>query len=458
MARTPQRSSIWPEWRLLKEKVMFYYYLKLSWLSIRRNTLLSMLMVAAIAVGIGASMTTITINYIMSGNPIPQKSDQLFYVQLDSWDPNDVDEGGYELQDQMTYTDAMALMRAGKAYRQIASNRSGLVIEPQGEDEKPFSVNTRSTWADFFPMFDLPFVYGNGWDNSADRNLERVVVLSKEINERVFGGEDSVGRNLRLNGMDFRVVGVLDEFLPMPRFYDVTNGAFEEPEEIYIPFNIAVEYELPRYGNTSCWKPRDGDGFEAFLNSECVWIQFWAELRNEQEKQDYMAFLDAYVEQQKELGRFPRPLNNRLSNVMEWMENQEVVDDDAQVMLGLSLLFLLVCLLNTIGLLLAKFLGKSGDIGLRRALGASRSSLFVQHMIESGLIGLGGGIVGLGLAWLGLLGIEVLFGELVENLVGLDWVMVLTAIGLAIVSALLAGLYPTWRACRIAPASQLKIQ
>jgi len=143
---------------------------------------------------------------------------------------------------------------------------------------------------------------------------------------------------------------------------------------------------------------------------------------------------------------------------MEWMENQEVVADDAQVMLGLSLLFLVVCLLNTIGLLLAKFLGKSGDIGLRRALGASRSSLFKQHMIEAGLIGLGGGIFGLVLAWLGLRGIEMLFGDFVENLVGLDWVMVLTAIGLAIVSALLAGLYPTWRACRIAPASQLKTQ
>jgi putative ABC transport system permease protein len=306
-------------------------------------------------------------------------------------------------------------------------------------------------------MFDLPFLYGNGWDDSADNNLEQVVVLSKEINERVFGGENSVGKSLRLSGMDYRVVGVLDKFLPVPKFYDVTNGAFNEPEELYIPFNIAVEQSLSRSGNTSCWKAPD-DGPDALLRSECIWIQFWAELRNEAEKQEYMAFLNAYVEQQKELGRFPRPLNNHLSNVMEWMEDQEVVEDDARVMLGLSILFLIVCLLNTIGLLLAKFLGKSGDISLRRALGASRSSLFIQHMIESGLIGLAGGIFGLGLTWLGLLGIEMLFGEYVENLVGLDWVMVLTAIGLAIASALLAGLYPTWRSCQFAPASQLKTQ
>ena len=124
---------------------MFSYYLKLGWLSIRRNPFLSALMIAAIAVGIGASMTIITVNHVMSGNPIPQKSDQLFYVQLDGWDPNEEDENDFEPPDQLTYLDAMALMRADKAYRQVASNRSSLVLEPQGEGERPFSVSTRNT-------------------------------------------------------------------------------------------------------------------------------------------------------------------------------------------------------------------------------------------------------------------------------------------------------------------------
>ena len=78
-------------------------------------------------------------------------------------------------------------------------------------------------------------------------------------------------------------------------------------------------------------------------------------------------------------------------------------------------------------------------------------------MIEAAMIGFGGGILGLALTWLGLRGIEMLFGDIVQNLVSLDWVMVLTAICLAIASALIAGLYPTWRACRIVPASQLKV-
>jgi putative ABC transport system permease protein len=135
-----------------------------------------------------------------------------------------------------------------------------------------------------------------------------------------------------------------------------------------------------------------------------------------------------------------------------------VVADDVQVLLGLAVLFLIVCLLNTIGLLLARIMRRSGDISLRRALGASRGAVFSQYIVEAGLIGLTGGILGVAMTWLGLKGIEILYGQLefVGNLVRMDWLMILVAVVLAIVSALGAALYPTWRACRIHPASELK--
>ena len=125
-----------------------------------------------------------------------------------------------------------------------------------------------------------------------------------------------------------------------------------------------------------------------------------------------MNYLDAYVEQQKELGRFPRPLDNRLPDVEEWMVLNEVVDDDVTVLLGLAILFLIVCLLNTIGLLLAKVMRRTKDISLRRALGASKASLFNQYIIEAGMIGVAGGLLGIGATWLGLLGIRNLFSRL----------------------------------------------
>ncbi|WP_196140620.1 ABC transporter permease [Aliikangiella sp. G2MR2-5] len=437
---------------------MLGYYFKLSLLSIKRNPILSTLMVAAIAVGIGASMTTITVNYAMGANPVPQKSDQLFAIQLDSWDPNRPYREPDILPDQVTYMDAMALMKNAPAKRQTAMSKVFAVIEPEGEDVRPFETEGRATFGDFFAMFSTPFLYGNGWSRESDDNLEMVTVLSKETNEKVFGGENSVGKFIRIAGREYKVVGVLDDYRPIPKYYDVTNGAFREPEGYYIPFNLIASLELSRSGNTNCWKPSDEDGFQGFLNSECVWIQFWAELPTENEQQEYLGFLNNYAKQQKELGRFPRPLNNKINDVMEWMELQGVVQDSAKIVMWLSVMFLMVCLLNTIGLLLTKFSTKSGEIGLRRALGASKRNLFIQHLMESGIIGFVGGIIGLGLAWGGLKGVSALFGKNVQHLVYLDSNMVIFAILLAIVSALLAGAYPTWRACNIQPAVQLKTQ
>jgi putative ABC transport system permease protein len=186
----------------------------------------------------------------------------------------------------------------------------------------------------------------------------------------------------------------------------------------------------------------------------------WVELPTAADKEAYTQFLDDYVTQQKELGRFPRPLNNRLSTPEEWMINREVVDEMVSVLLSLSVLFLVVCLLNTIGLLLAKVIRRSSDISLRRALGASKSELFKQYIVEAGMIGVAGGIAGIGMTWLGLRGIENVFSDydFIQYLVTMDWQMVGLAVALAIVSALAAALYPTWRACRVSPASTLRIQ
>lgn len=435
---------------------MFLYYLRLAAISIRRNPVMSALMVAAVALGIGACMTVLTVYHSMGSDPIPAKSDVLFHVQLDNWDPNRPFGEPDEPPPQLTYLDAMALMRAGRAFRQTADTVVSLVIEPPGKDAKPILAEGRANFADFFPMFDVPFVYGTGWDRDADEAREQVAVLSRRTNDRVFGGENSVGHTLRIAGHDFRVVGVIDDWNPVPKFYDLSTGDYNQSEEVFIPFNLVVDLHLDRRGNTNCWKSPEGNGLEAFLSSECVWIQYWTELRSEDEKRDFHAFLDSYVDQQKRLGRFQRPLNNRLLDVTQWLEAQKVVMDEARMMLAVGVMFLAVCLLNTIGLLLAKFLGKAPEIGLRRALGASKRTLFVQHLVESGCIGVAGGLVGLGFTWLGLRGIVAVFGEVTARLVVLDWVMVATAIALALVSSIAAGVYPTWRACNVMPAAQLK--
>lgn len=417
------------------------------------------LMVAAIAVGIGISMTTLTVHYMMSSNPIPGKSDVLFAITLDNWDPiRPFDEDRPERgPHQVTFHDAERLVALAKGKRQTAMFESSLIIEPTDAQELPFEAGARVAGADFFPMFRVPFIYGGGWDESADAAAEYVVVLTKKLNERLFGGENSVGKRLSMQGAQFQVVGVIDTWEPTPRFFDPINGAFREINEMFIPYSLTRVLELNSNGSDWGWKAEDTTTFEQWLNSEAVWVQYFVELESPRDRVEYLAHLDAYVGEQKRLGRFERPLNNAIFNVMEWMEYHEVVADDAKVLLGLSFLFLLVCMLSTIALLLTKFLGKKGEISLRRALGASRKAIFRQQLVEVVMIGFSGGLIGLLLARLGLLGIETLY-DAPEGLVRLDWIMMITAVGISIISGVMAGLYPAWRVCQIPPAAQLKTQ
>ena len=117
----------------------------------------------------------------------------------------------------------------------------------------------------------------------------------------------------------------------------------------------------------------------------------------------------------------------------------------------------MVCLINTVSLLLAKFLRRSGEIGIRRSLGASRTDIFKQCLVEAGSIGLAGGVLGLGFAAIGLWLIRQQpdeYAQLAQMDVSTLWMTFVLAVGVS----LLAGLLPAWRAMQIPPALQLKSQ
>jgi putative ABC transport system permease protein len=438
---------------------MFAYYFDLALRSFRRNRILTTLMVLAIALGIGASMTTLTIFHVLSGDPIPQKSERLFTVQLDPGTMRGY-TAGEEPDDQLTRYDAEELLRQKHGARQAMMTGGSVAVEPQKQGLDPFYVDARYTSADFFPMFDTPFLYGNGWSATEDARRERVVVIAKELNDKVFGGADSVGRTIRMNGNDMRVVGVLDKWRPAPKFYDVNSNRFGEPELAYIPFSTSRDLKLDRNGNMNCWDnatASDDPEGETGVNAPCTWIQYWVELDAASGAGEYRQYLRNYSDQQRANGRFQRPTNVRFRNVMEWLAYREVVPSDVRMQVWLAFGFLLVCLLNTVGLLLAKFLRRASEIGVRRALGASRRAIFAQCLVEAGTVGLAGGLLGLGLAWLGLWAIRQQptgFSDLIH----LDVPMLATTFVLAIAASVLAGLVPAWQACQVTPAMQLKSQ
>ncbi|MDI9237687.1 ABC transporter permease [Lysobacter sp. LF1] len=436
---------------------MFGYYFDLALRSFRRNKMLTALMVVAIALGIGACMTTLTVFHVLSGDPIPQKSSRLFYVQLD---PRNMDEytPGQDPNFQMTRFDGEALLREKRADRQALMTAGSVAVEPQRQGVVPFLSSGRYTSADFFPMFDVPFQYGGGWKPSDDEGRARVAVISRDFNDRVFGGGNSVGKSLHLQQTEFRVIGVLDDWRPSPRFYDITGDRFGKDEEVFIPLSTSIALKMGNDGDMTCWGDSNSDEEGSHgLNAPCAWLQYWVELPTSEKVAAYRQYLGNYSDQQRQAGRFVRPTNVAVTDVMGWLEKNNAVPSDVRMQLWLAMGFLLVCIVNTIGLLLAKFLRRSGEIGVRRALGASRRAIFAQCLVEAGTVGVVGGILGLGLAMVGLWAVRqqpVGYAELAH----LDPTMLIVTFVISVGAAVLAGLLPAWRACQVTPAIQLKSQ
>jgi putative ABC transport system permease protein len=439
---------------------MFTYYLGLALRSLKRNVVLTVLMIAAIGVGIGASMTMLTLFRAMANDPIAQKSAQLFAPQIDNWGKDKSLPGtgdDEQMEPQISYPDALGLMNAHAAHRQAAMYSSGGALTPSNPELRPFQVRVRATFVDFFRMFDVPFRFGAPWSSADDDGHADVVVLSRELNDKVFSGANSVGKTVNLDNHEYRVVGVADRWEPIPRFYDLNTGKYDKTEELYLPLTRAIDGQMPVWGNNNC-SGDVGEGWEGHLHSECVWLQFWAELPTPADEARYRAFLNNYAAEQQRSGRFHWPPHTKLRDVREWLAYQHAVSDEVRILVLVSFSFLLVCMLNAMGLMLAKIMARAGDIGVRRALGASRAAIFAQCLIESAVVGLAGGLLGLALTALGLAGLRALLSEEATRLSHMSPLDIGIAVLLGIAATTLAGLYPTWRAAQVQPAWQLKAQ
>ncbi len=435
---------------------MFAYYLDLALRSFRRNRVLTTLMVLALALGIGASITTLTVLKLLSGDPLPQKSARIFAPEIDpltAASTTPAEKLWRDWGNLMTYTDAINLLHARKGVHQSVMMLTRAKVTPQEAGKHPFYSDGVAATADFFAMFDASFQYGGGWSANDDESRAHVTVIAGFLNDKLFGGQNSVGQMLRVNDKDYRIIGVLKRWAPQPRFYSTSLGGrgYGNGDAVFLPLQSAFADKMNPQ-NVNCFDT--GFDIAQLDTAPCAWLSLWVELASAADAGAYKTFLSNYVAQQIALGRMHHP-DVDLPDLMGYLAQQQVVPDDARLQVNLAFGFLLICVVNTVGLLLAKCLRRSREIGVRRALGASRGAIFAQFMIEAGMVGVAGGVLGLIFAELGLWAIRHQPAEYAK-LAHLDMAMFFATFVVALIASLIAGLLPAWRACVVAPAPQLK--
>jgi putative ABC transport system permease protein len=435
---------------------MLGYYFDLALRSLKRSPGLTALMVLSIGVGVALAMTTWTLVSTMSGNPIPQKSAKLFFPTIDMWGPAAHAKAthGNEPPVLMDYGTARALLHGHRAKYQSANYWIEPTVIPSRRGQHPFKASGFAVTGEFFPMLDVPFKYGSGWSDADDDGRAQVVVITRELNDQLFGGVDSVGKDVVVDGHNYRVSGVLGDWNPQFAYYDAPayGGFMIQPVGLFLPFNTAVADRIHSNGDSECFKLPIQSGFAAYLRSSCTWISCMAELDTPAAVQRYRDYLRGFARE-----RFSWPPNVRLRGLMAWLDFLQVAPPALRILRLAGVGLLIVCLVDTIGLMLARFLRRSGEIGVRRALGAPRRAIYAQFLAESAVIGVAGGVLGVLLTWLGILWLRHKFPRGWAALVPhIDPGLLTLTIVTAIVATLLAALYPTWRAAHVQPAWQVK--
>jgi putative ABC transport system permease protein len=451
---------------------MFAYNAKLAFKSLNDRPALTVLMVAAIAVGLGLFMTMLTLGHQSAKIPIPHISQQIHLVQLDNREVTADDVDNFNEMVDFTYQDTNNLLNLDIAGAQqtLAWNTYG-ILNVEQQEIQPQRSSVVATNHAFFSMFEVPFLYGKGWESDADIYGQAVIVLTKASNDYLFGGINSVGQQVRLNTQVLTVVGVLDDWFLARKFYDRSYRQ-AGPDEAFVPSNLAFNNDLPRNARFDCWSttsnPRrfSTNNLTELKTSECAWITFWAKLPNNT-REDYQAQLGQYIDAQKNLGRFPRDNQYFLTNINDQLTIINGSGGRQEMLSMISYMFFAVCLINAVSILLAKFMRRTKEVSLRRALGAKKRTILQQHLIEVIFIGVIGGLFGIAFTYLGLQAMlrVSLYASDYRNSVAelmpyhqMDWEMIMAAFSVSVGCTLLVGLYPIWRICNVSPASQLKSQ
>jgi putative ABC transport system permease protein len=439
---------------------MMQYYFMLGLKSLRRNPWLTSLMLLTLAVGVAASVATLTILITMSGDPIPSKSARLLVPLIDNAPADNYVAGTAQEQTHLPYKDVVAFLasKQGSARTAIYS-LSGPVEQPQSDLPTMEAVGIATTDS-YFYMFEVPFRHGNAWRAEDEAAKAKVIVLGRSLSEKLFGVESPVGKTVKFRNIEYTISGVVDKWDPQPAFTNVHNGPrglFNGEDDVYIPFSTAIDNQFTHDGSTWCTGDGSEPGYQGLLNSECTWIQFWFELAKPSDRSALLDYLKAYTSEQRQLKRYMRNNVDQLFDVNEWLVHRKVVGDDRKLSVWISFGFLLLCIVNTVGLLLAKYSTRASEVGVRRALGASQMEIFKQFLIETAVLGFAGGALGLILSF-GALWLFAQQSKDMAAVASMNWGMMMVTFYLSVGASLIAGVLPAWRACRVSPAAELKSQ
>jgi putative ABC transport system permease protein len=421
------------------------------------------LSIVTLGLGLAAVMTMLTLLSMLSADPLPGLSQHLYLGWVDS---RETPKTGSAVADDNAsppslwkLADVQAMAAAHPQVRQTALVTTDLTVASLDGHRSDRSQAVLSL-GPMSSMFGVPLLHGRFWTAQEEQSRARVVVIDRNTSLELLGTGNGVGRELRVGKDVFRVIGISGRWAPQPRFHFLQEGSSawgdDRDDNTFIPALAAIDAGVVPLNIRDCdVEKADGFHVDEVDIQACRWLVLWAELRTPEQVATFRDDLADYASDRHAAGIFPRSPRARLYSVRQWLSANRVVPDSVRLNLWLALGLLTLCMVNVAGLLAARFVHRSGELGVRRVLGAPRRSIVLQCLTEAGVAGLLGGLLALPLTLFGLWVIR-LQAQDYTDMARFNPGMFLTLLTLATATGLLVGLLPAWRAARLEPALQVK--
>lgn len=433
---------------------MFSYYLSLAKRSLLASKVMTVALVVALSLGVGASMTMFTVVRVLSWDPMPGRSEHLFHPYIDPLPRSYEAKLSLDPRNSMTWVDAAEIMRRLPAHTSAAMATGRLLLSVQSGVDSPYFVDGQYVTPDVFNLFGIGLSAGRYWTEAEERSRADLVVISESFKRRL-GQAGEVGRQLQLGPRAFRIIGVANDWSPMPRFHtDLQKDIFKGQDDFYILLHSAIESRLSVSSSMFSWG--DSEQKNKMESPSTAWLQLWILAQGPDDQARSGELLQRYAAEQVESGRFERSSPARLEALADFLVRRQIVPDDVKLQFALAIGFLVVCMINICALLFSRFIKRTHEVAIRRALGARRMDILAQLCTESLVIGFLGGVGALVVCQIGLLAIRRQ-PEDYSTLVHMDGGMFGATLAFACLSSLGAAALPAFRTASARVAMQIKV-
>jgi len=425
---------------------MFPYHVRLAIVSLRQDRGLTIAMFVCLMLGGGLWTTTVT-HYLREYPAARPLSPSLHQIEIGHphalalFAGPGANQPAWHSRTRVTYPEYKLLASSGLAARQTGTFRSSLLVATP-DDPIARLADVRFVGADFFSLFQIPLGRGHAFSRAEEEARVPAVVIGQRMSRTLFGDQDSVGRQVIIEGRRFRIVGTTGADQPYRPDWDIFWGG-KTQDAFYLPITWAQPLKA--------WPGRMAvqsviPNADAVWSSDGVFVSFWIELTSASHRAAYAAFL------RQHFGDTGPAYHLRA--LAEWRREFVLPPTD---ILYLSILFsagLAAAAFTTARLLLARGMARREQLGIHRALGATRAMLFLRQMIEAALVALPAALAALVLCQLQHSFYNHVALEM-DNPVRLTWLP--AAIGglTTFAIGLLAAAYPAWRLARVVPTVYL---